>query len=78
MCIRDRAKTAVNEIFDGKFGKADQVLIEEFLEGDEMSFLLFQMELVIKLLIQLKTIKELVKVILVRIREEWGLIHLQT
>ena len=34
----DEAKTAVNEIFDGKFGKADQVLIEEFLEGDEMSF----------------------------------------
>ncbi|MDA9721386.1 phosphoribosylamine--glycine ligase [Candidatus Pelagibacter sp.] len=32
------AKTAVNEIFDGKFGKADQLLIEEFLEGDEMSF----------------------------------------
>ena len=34
----DDAKTAVNEIFDGKFGKADQLLIEEFLEGDEMSF----------------------------------------
>ena len=34
----DEAKAAVNEIFDGKFGKADQVLIEEFLEGDEMSF----------------------------------------
>ena len=34
----DEAKTAINEIFDGKFGRADQVLIEEFLEGDEMSF----------------------------------------
>ena len=34
----DEAKTAVNEIFDGKFGKTDQLLIEEFLEGDEMSF----------------------------------------
>ena len=34
----DEAKAAVNEIFDGKFGRADQVLIEEFLEGDEMSF----------------------------------------
>ncbi len=34
----DEAKDAVNEIFDGKFGRADQVLIEEFLEGDEMSF----------------------------------------
>ena len=34
----DESKAAVNEIFDGKFGRADQVLIEEFLEGDEMSF----------------------------------------
>ena len=34
----DEAKAAINEIFDGKFGRADQVLIEEFLEGDEMSF----------------------------------------
>ena len=34
----DEAKTAVNEIFDGKFGKAEKVLIEEFLDGDEMSF----------------------------------------
>ena len=29
---------AVNEIFDGKFGKANQILIEEFLAGEEMSF----------------------------------------
>ena len=34
----DDAKTAINEIFDGKFGKTEQLLIEEFLEGDEMSF----------------------------------------
>ena len=26
------------EIFDGKFGKAENVLIEEFLKGEEMSF----------------------------------------
>ena len=25
-------KNAVNEIFNGKFGKADSILIEEFLE----------------------------------------------
>ena len=31
-------KNAINEIFDGKFGKTEQLLIEEFLEGDEMSF----------------------------------------
>ena len=29
---------AVKEIFDGKFGKAEKILIEEFLEGEEMSF----------------------------------------
>ena len=29
---------AVKEIFDGKFGKTNEVLIEEFLEGEEMSF----------------------------------------
>ena len=34
----DEAKVAVNEIFDGKFGNAEQLLIEEFLQGDEMSF----------------------------------------
>ena len=29
---------AVKEIFAGKFGKAENVLIEEFLKGEEMSF----------------------------------------
>ncbi len=29
---------AVEEIFNGKFGKAKQVLIEEFIEGEEMSY----------------------------------------
>ena len=29
---------AVREIFNGKFGKAENVLIEEFLNGEEMSF----------------------------------------
>ncbi len=32
------AKTAVEEIFNGKFGKANEVLVEEFLNGEEMSF----------------------------------------
>ena len=35
---KDQAKTAIKEIFNGKFGKANSVLIEEFLKGDEMSF----------------------------------------
>jgi len=29
---------AVEEIFDGKFGEAKNILIEEFLDGEEMSF----------------------------------------
>ena len=29
---------AVNEIFEGKFGVADKILIEEFLNGEEMSY----------------------------------------
>ena len=32
------AENAIDEIFNGKFGKADKVLIEEFLEGEEMSY----------------------------------------
>ena len=32
------AKLAVQEIFNGRFGKADCVLIEEFLDGEEMSY----------------------------------------
>ena len=32
------ALTAIKEIFDGKFGKAENLLVEEFLEGEEMSY----------------------------------------
>ncbi len=32
------AKKAVEEIFGGKFGKAEEILIEDFLSGEEMSF----------------------------------------
>ena len=35
---KDQANLAVEEIFDGKFGKAENLLIEEFLDGEEMSF----------------------------------------
>ena len=34
----DEAKMAINEIFNGKFGPAENILIEEFLDGEEMSF----------------------------------------
>ena len=32
------AKDAVNEVFNGKFGEAKKILVEEFLSGEEMSF----------------------------------------
>ena len=35
---KDKSFLAVKEIFNGKFGKAKNVLIEEFLVGEEMSF----------------------------------------
>ena len=35
---KESSKKAVAEIFNGKFGKADLILVEEFLEGDEMSY----------------------------------------
>ena len=34
----DSGIDAIKEIFDGKFGKANQILIEEFLNGEEMSY----------------------------------------
>ncbi len=34
----DECNIAINEIFDGRFGKAELVLIEEFLSGEEMSY----------------------------------------
>ena len=34
----EEANIAIDEIFDGKFGKAECLLIEEFLIGEEMSF----------------------------------------
>ena len=32
------SKIAISEIFNGKFGKANEILLEEFLEGEEMSY----------------------------------------
>ena len=32
------AEIAINEIFNGKFGDAEKILIEEFLKGEEMSY----------------------------------------
>ena len=35
---KDRANNAIKEIFNGKFGVAKNILIEEFLVGEEMSY----------------------------------------
>ena len=35
---KNQASEAIEEIFNGKFGFANNVLIEEFLEGEEMSY----------------------------------------
>ncbi len=35
---KDNASNAIEEIFNGKFGKAKHILIEEFLKGEEMSY----------------------------------------
>lgn len=35
---KNQAENAIKEIFDGKHGDAKNLLIEEFLEGEEMSF----------------------------------------
>ena len=34
----EQATSAVKEIFNGKFGEANEILVEEFLKGEEMSF----------------------------------------
>ena len=34
----EAAKLGISEIFNGKFGKANNVLVEEFLDGEEMSY----------------------------------------
>jgi phosphoribosylamine--glycine ligase len=35
---KDDANLAIKEVFDGKFGLAKNILIEEFLVGEEMSY----------------------------------------
>ena len=45
---RNNARDAVKEIFDGKFGVAKKLLIEEFLDGEEMSYFIISDGKVIK------------------------------
>ena len=39
----EQSINAASEIFNGKFGNANKILIEEFLKGEEIGFLLFPM-----------------------------------
>ena len=54
----NEASTAIEEIFNGKFGKAENLLIEEYLDGEEMSFFQYMMEKILNVLVQHKIIKE--------------------
>jgi phosphoribosylamine---glycine ligase len=44
----DEAKIAIKEVFEGKFGKAKNLLIEEFLDGEEMSYFIITDGITIK------------------------------
>jgi len=71
------AVKAIKEVFDGKFGTTDKVLVEEFISGEEMSYLSLPMENQLKNLAQHKTIKEFLKTIKVKIRGVWAhILHL--
>jgi phosphoribosylamine--glycine ligase len=45
---KDEADFAIKEIFEGKFGKAENLLIEEFLKGEEMSYFIISDGKIIK------------------------------
>ena len=44
----NEAHVAINEIFDGKFGLAKNLLIEEFLKGEEMSYFIISDGIIFK------------------------------
>ena len=65
---------AVEEIFDGKFGNAENLLIEEFLSGEEMSFFIISDGMTYKMFGTAQDHKEFLRVIKVKILEVWVLI----
>ena len=71
------AKKGINEIFNGKFGKADELLIEDFLVGEEMSFFIISDDKSFKVFNKLKIIKEYSKATKEKIQEAWARIHHQ-
>ena len=71
------ATEAVNEIFDGKFGKAEKILVEEFLNGEEMSFFIICDGKILNYLKLHKIIRGLMREMRGKILEVWVLIVLQ-
>ena len=58
MKIKIMVKKLLKEIFDGKFGPTKNLLIEEFLKGEEMSYFIITDGKTIKIFKLLKIIKE--------------------
>ena len=71
------ASHAVNEIFGGKFGKAEKLLIEEFLKGEEMSFFIISDGRNFKMFGTAQDHKRVLKETKVKIQVEWERIHLR-
>ena len=77
VCLtKEEALKNVREILNGKFKSSKKVVLEEFLEGEELSYLLIVDENTYHFFGQLKITKELLKVILVQIPVVWEHIRL--
>ena len=67
---------AVEEIFNGKFGEAKNVLIEEFLKGEEMSYFIISDGTTFKSFETAQDHKRVFEETLVKIQVEWVPTHL--
>ena len=72
------ALSAVDEIFNGKFGEAKNILIEEFLKGEEMSFFTIHDGNTFKEFGTAQDHKESWRVIKVKIQGVWGILSIKT
>ena len=68
---------AANDIFEGKFGINKNLLVEDFLEGEEMSYFIICDGNNYKFIVQHKITSVLEKVIRVKILEVWAAIRHQ-
>ena len=75
VCVSvEEALKCTKEILEGKFKSSRVVVLEEFLDGEELSYFIIADKIHIIFLDQLKTIKELVKEIRDQTPVEWELI----